>query len=106
MLNKLIKVLAFIAIHFITFIMTFFVSVSVTSVVFVMFLSIWNLFTGSLPAMALSDFLLYFLLWCVPLTLVFYTSEEIKMAGLTKDARAERKEKNRTEQKESKNEDI
>ena len=100
MLNKLIKVLAFIAIHFITFIMTFFVSVSVTSVVFVMFLSIWNLFTGSLPAMALSDFLLYFLLWCIPLTLVFYTYEEIKKASLTKDARTERKEQRERKNKE------
>lgn len=100
MLNKLIKVLAFIAVHFITFIMTFFVSVSVTSVIFVMFLSIWNLFTGSLPAMALSDFLLYFLLWCVPLTLVFYTYEEIKMTSLTKDARAERKEQRERKNKE------
>lgn len=100
MLNKLIKVLAFIAIHFITFILTFFVSVSVTSVIFVMFLSIWNLFTGGLPAMALSDFLLYFLLWCVPLTLVFYTYEEIKMASLTKDARTERKEQRERKNKE------
>lgn len=100
MLNKLIKVLAFIAIHFITFIMTFFVSVSVTSVIFVMFLGIWNLFTGSLPAMVLSDFLLYFLLWCVPLTLVFYTYEEIKMASLTKDARTERKEQRERKNKE------
>lgn len=100
MLNKLIKVLAFIAIHFITFIMTFFVSVSVTSVIFVMFLSIWNLFTGGLPAMVLSDFLLYFLLWCVPLTLVFYTYEEIKMASLTKDARTERKEQRERKNKE------
>ena len=100
MLNKLIKVLAFIAIHFITFIMTFFMSVSVTSVIFVMFLSIWNLCTGGLPAMALSDFLLYFLLWCVPLTLVFYTYEEIKMASLTKDARTERKEQRERKNKE------
>lgn len=101
MLNKLIKALGYIAIHLTAFVMSFLVSVSVTSVIFIMFLSIWNLFTGSLPAMALSDFLLYFLLWCVPLTLVFYTYEEVKMAGLTKNARAERKE-----QKELKNKEM
>lgn len=80
-LNNIVKTLGYIGIRICVLFLTFLLSVFFTSIAFTVFHSVWSIIT-TLPEVMQSHFALYFLAWCVPLTIVFYVYVEFDTHGL------------------------